>query len=1502
MGIVFGQDNQFRAAKVPTAVTPYQGVETVPVINVAPKSSALDHFYAFEKNFQRTFDIFSKAIENKGYSVLDELEAKKNQDIIDGFTTEQVAARNLDRYKDVAKRGVIPTRTEAHKEFAKRHAAATGLNVEAIASARVDEFQEYVRNNPTDEGGIMQRYDDLEQEWGGGQVWDILEGEVRPVIDSINRNNQSRSLAAAQERLKIGVQQRIEEQLDAAPGTPKYLEGLRQLFGDTGIVPDSRGNYDLLAIGGSFYEVYVAPAIKEMNESGPLDSWTYDALMDTLDEAIVPIAQEAQKIIQTADRAAINAQRLESKTLSLQAAIDLGKDISAEAGSLLSEIPQIDSKGKFIPWSDRFASLVKAELDKPHLTNIPKTEGRTLEEVEVNRIDRLNRYHALTTIVPEDITTFMEDYGDVALRSVSPTYSEFVAAGLDKDTDSDIFQDILPDINREYSQFRKGALDQVKAKLAQPVLSTVESLLNASEGKNSGNPQALKRYFDENIAPILMDYFPDEIETINGLFNYDDNGNFIFRKYAITNELGQNVDIGFNLWQSTENPMERQPTIHDWKIDFKDGEYVVYPGINNQDGSLIDLDEIITGDMAAQIDSGIFRFNNLEEAEATLNELQQRESDIVVQARANTLETEPNRVITALSIKGEMPLLNPLEQTILGLMTSHDESLRRGLSTGRSTAEPGDFQKLLDVILDEKTVDVTPEGVGKDSSRPSIQALRYFNNNYVSGIEEYTKEWFDDVARDMSSLLPGGVDAVAIETLRDGYLRAKAGLRNVYEGKELQAKLNELNSEVQLQLEGVIAAGAYIVELEGAKERVSDGTANPNAVSILTKDEAQSASLRSRLDSFASLEDPSMMYDRDGDILNSAVFTSNEALTFINSAMPSLLLNYGDDEDTLYSFFGEYADVVRRTYEIDKENGTFFLKNSVDNSLKRADQDNFYAVGHRHSIGTRVSGEKTLDSVLTEVVVPSLLMPEDSGQMAQLMDLQSQEENLDAPFMQALIVFLENPGMDPSGTASRFAAVDESVSGIKSARTEQIRAMKYNELFSGSNGLLDGTREWLVNKGIDPKILLSLNNENDPAHLAFEEEFARQFKTRLGERYNELATLTARQEGEGPFDIQNFYYGILKDAHSAALESMFDPENGEFIYVNEENRLPFMYRRSDLTPDQFSDIQQAVRTFKAIDDSRTEEEKDRPGDLRDPYKGEAHSRHASMLIQGELGSLVDAITEDSINADPNATLTHALSVWIPDLDARQDRAIRIRNLLDSQFNLDLAIEMGVENEYEKYEEAVAQQDFGLRPDGTEKGPGWRGLIPGPPDENGNPTVMSELSMNFDDVLDGRLIPAIVTTSTDEEIRYMMKHGPNFLNSTEDKDLVDRIKFKAILHAEDRVNRGKSPFLERDRDAEEVLFNDIIRSLSLRDLYFLTEMTAIGMGEAPSMNYAPYKTPSNYHMRNRGEGTFSIVTQDLIMDEMGNSTQAELPFFFPKTLNGKPISFKDWYTPQFRLGG
>ena len=73
--------------------------------------------------------------------------------------------------------------------------------------------------------------------------------------------------------------------------------------------------------------------------------------------------------------------------------------------------------------------------------------------------------------------------------------------------------------------------------------------------------------------------------------------------------------------------------------------------------------------------------------------------------------------------------------------------------------------------------------------------------------------------------------------------------------------------------------------------------------------------------------------------------------------------------------------------------------------------------------------------------------------------------------------------------------------------------------------------------------------------------------------------------------------------------------------------------------------------------------------------------------------------------------------------------------------------------------------------------------------------MTEISIQFDDVLDGKPIPTLVPTLTSEEIAYLRKHGTGYMDSTEDPEMVESIQRKAIAHARERDSKGLSPFAE-----------------------------------------------------------------------------------------------------------
>jgi len=425
MSLIFGQDNKFTPAQIPTAVTPFQGVETVPVINVAPKTSALDHFYAFEKNFQRTFEVFSKAIENKGYSVLDDLETKRNQDIVDGFSSMDVASRNLQRYSEVAEKGLIPSRTKAHKAFTEGYAKAQGGNVSAIADNELKGFKAFVQENPYNEGEIERKYNDLSTRYRGSQVWEILEPETKPIIDAIDQANRTRSLNLAQTQLQGEVEQEFIERF-GLPNSVGYVEKMRELFSTTGVTQNEDGSYDFLAAGHAFKTVILDPVLQEMQDNGLLDAEPYKNLEATLGQALVPLVTEAINSVRAYDVSVTAQRRLQTREMALRGSIENGSSISQPLAALIAERPIVDATtGQNIPWTANFESTLDYVLTLEDF-QIPEVEGSSLIEIEAARNARITRLTALSSSLPLDVDTFLDEYGsESALAAISPTYSTY---------------------------------------------------------------------------------------------------------------------------------------------------------------------------------------------------------------------------------------------------------------------------------------------------------------------------------------------------------------------------------------------------------------------------------------------------------------------------------------------------------------------------------------------------------------------------------------------------------------------------------------------------------------------------------------------------------------------------------------------------------------------------------------------------------------------------------------------------------------------------------------------------------------------------------------------------------------------------------------------------------------------------------------------------------------------------------------------------------------------
>jgi hypothetical protein len=96
-----------------------------------------------------------------------------------------------------------------------------------------------------------------------------------------------------------------------------------------------------------------------------------------------------------------------------------------------------------------------------------------------------------------------------------------------------------------------------------------------------------------------------------------------------------------------------------------------------------------------------------------------------------------------------------------------------------------------------------------------------------------------------------------------------------------------------------------------------------------------------------------------------------------------------------------------------------------------------------------------------------------------------------------------------------------------------------------------------------------------------------------------------------------------------------------------------------------------------------------------------------------------------------------------------------------------------------------------RVDGTQKSS--QGFL-GPIKNNITGQTMTEVSLQFNDVLDGAPIPALVPTLTKEEISILQ----NMKVEGNAKNIPQEIKIKAIQHALERVEQGLSPFYEEPR--------------------------------------------------------------------------------------------------------
>jgi hypothetical protein len=100
--------------------------------------------------------------------------------------------------------------------------------------------------------------------------------------------------------------------------------------------------------------------------------------------------------------------------------------------------------------------------------------------------------------------------------------------------------------------------------------------------------------------------------------------------------------------------------------------------------------------------------------------------------------------------------------------------------------------------------------------------------------------------------------------------------------------------------------------------------------------------------------------------------------------------------------------------------------------------------------------------------------------------------------------------------------------------------------------------------------------------------------------------------------------------------------------------------------------------------------------------------------------------------------------------------------------------------------------WGKRPDGTEKGAGYFGVLKRP--DGG---ISTEISIGVDIGGKEMEIPTLVPTLTEDEKNWLLTHD------VKDK-LPKSIEDKAVAHAKKRIAEGKSPFASREEEPKKVM--------------------------------------------------------------------------------------------------
>ncbi len=113
-------------------------------------------------------------------------------------------------------------------------------------------------------------------------------------------------------------------------------------------------------------------------------------------------------------------------------------------------------------------------------------------------------------------------------------------------------------------------------------------------------------------------------------------------------------------------------------------------------------------------------------------------------------------------------------------------------------------------------------------------------------------------------------------------------------------------------------------------------------------------------------------------------------------------------------------------------------------------------------------------------------------------------------------------------------------------------------------------------------------------------------------------------------------------------------------------------------------------------------------------------------------------------------------------------------------------------DWHKKNPVQAKNNYGLRADGTQKGPGFLGELKTPSGK-----VSTEISIGVNIGGKETEIPTLVPTLTKNEIDYLVKGGKPT------KEIVD----KAVDHAKSRISQGKSPFAQEGEQKMKPLTED-----------------------------------------------------------------------------------------------